>query len=100
MRISDWSSDVCSSDLPDVRCAVAPCLTLPLAMGPSQGSPGAGGAEPGVSLSQKNFESVSAVSKRDNSDILGSLDIPGGSEERGVGKECVSMCRYRWAPYH
>src|SRR3546814_12231824 len=22
------------------------------------------------------------------------------SEERGVGKECVSTCRYRWAPYH
>src|SRR3546814_17150418 len=22
------------------------------------------------------------------------------SEERRVGKECVSKCRYRWAPYH
>src|SRR3546814_18687263 len=22
------------------------------------------------------------------------------SEERRVGKECVSTCRYRWAPYH
>src|SRR3546814_12415181 len=24
----------------------------------------------------------------------------GRSEERRVGKECVSTCRYRWAPYH
>ena len=27
-------------------------------------------------------------------------DIPGGSEERRVGKECASMCRSRWSPYH
>src|SRR3546814_21023261 len=27
--------------------------------------------------------------------------IPGQrSEERRVGKECVSTCRYRWSPYH
>src|SRR3546814_13418421 len=25
---------------------------------------------------------------------------PGRSEERRVGKECVSTCRSRWAPYH
>src|SRR3546814_12245397 len=25
---------------------------------------------------------------------------PRGSEERRVGKECVSTCRYRWSPYH
>ena len=24
----------------------------------------------------------------------------GGSEERRVGKECVSLCRSRWSPYH
>src|SRR3546814_15267321 len=39
--------------------------------------------------------------------ISGKLDLGGGakvyltrSEERRVGKECVSTCRYRWAPYH
>src|SRR3546814_18600430 len=27
--------------------------------------------------------------------------LPGGrSEERRVGKECVSTCRSRWSPYH
>src|SRR3546814_11284146 len=25
---------------------------------------------------------------------------PSRSEERRVGKECVSMCRFRWSPYH
>ena len=24
----------------------------------------------------------------------------GRSEERRVGKECASMCRSRWSPYH
>src|SRR3546814_7852760 len=30
------------------------------------------------------------------------VDKPAGvrSEERRVGKECVSTCRYRWSPYH
>src|SRR3546814_18078626 len=29
-------------------------------------------------------------------------EVPGDtrSEERRVGKECVSTCRYRWSPYH
>src|SRR3546814_19801051 len=26
--------------------------------------------------------------------------VAGRSEERRVGKECVSTCRYRWSPYH
>src|SRR3546814_9424382 len=26
--------------------------------------------------------------------------MPGRSEERRVGKECVSTCRSRWSPYH
>ena len=31
------------------------------------------------------------------------LDTPGGdlrSEERRVGKECLTQCRSRWSPYH
>src|SRR3546814_14339161 len=30
----------------------------------------------------------------------GSLEDRVRSEERRVGKECVSTCRYRWSPYH
>src|SRR3546814_21023174 len=28
------------------------------------------------------------------------IELPWRSEERRVGKECVSTCRYRWTPYH
>ena len=26
--------------------------------------------------------------------------LPGRSEERRVGKECIAVCRSRWSPYH
>ena len=29
-----------------------------------------------------------------------SVHVPGRSEERRVGKECLSVCRSRWSPYH
>src|SRR3546814_10914652 len=63
MRISDWSSDVCSSDLR------AYCIQRSAA------------ARPGICST-----SASAAPTR--------------SEERRVGKECVSKCRSRWSPYH
>src|SRR3546814_5457651 len=69
MRISDWSSDVCSSDLGSRRSRRA-----------------AGAHRP--------------VARRDRRDPR---DLPAPrarSEERRVGKECVSTCRSRWSPYH
>src|SRR3546814_2126931 len=68
MRISDWSSDVCSSDLlvhnPPDRDLVA---------------------------RQSNFDET----------LRGRIDAAfPRSEERRVGKECVSTCRSRWSPYH
>ena len=33
-------------------------------------------------------------------DIKGFGEVPRRSEERRVGKECASMCRSRWSPYH
>src|SRR3546814_15524427 len=42
-----------------------------------------------------------------NSFVISANDAPfggikesGRSEERRVGKECVSTCRSRWSPYH
>src|SRR3546814_15784163 len=32
--------------------------------------------------------------------IAWECDYPHRSEERRVGKECVSTCRSRWSPYH
>src|SRR3546814_20924831 len=37
--------------------------------------------------------------RRAQVDILAAVLDP-RSEERRVGKECVSMCRPRWSPYH
>ena len=30
----------------------------------------------------------------------GTLTVEEGSEERRVGKECLTQCRSRWSPYH
>src|SRR3546814_12900473 len=83
MRISDWSSDVCSSDLRALSL-ILPLLALLLLsyayFGPYL---------PGDLFSHQGF----TVSQ-----IVG--DIYARSEERRVGKECVSTCRSRWSPYH
>src|SRR3546814_2487159 len=67
MRISDWSSDVCSSDLPWHFEWGSDRLLEPEFFG-------------------------HRVRDRQSGD--------GRSEERRVGKECVSTCRSRWSPYH
>src|SRR3546814_4683878 len=74
MRISDWSSDVCSSDLLDCRRSFA-ILRF---------------------MDRRNFTKL-ALSGLAFSFLA---DSAGRSEERRVGKECVSTCRSRWSPYH
>src|SRR3546814_4491120 len=75
MRISDWSSDVCSSD-----------LRISKAMeGKPQDWPDIELASAEEALA-KEIEASTMADKR--------------SEERRVGKECVSTCRSRWSPYH
>src|SRR3546814_9098192 len=75
MRISDWSSDVCSSDL-------------------GMGRRGAGPA--GAAPRRDEAGAHQAVDRRAARVAGFSLR----SEERRVGKECVSTCRSRWSPYH
>src|SRR3546814_3650582 len=78
MRISDWSSDVCSSDLSWRMTAasqwkiLAYFILLGIAMFV-------------VFMILGMIVGVSAFAR---------------SEERRVGKECVSTCRSRWSPYH
>src|SRR3546814_14657667 len=46
-------------------------------------------------------ETVVGVIRRRNMDIATQRASPKWrSEERRVGKECVSTCRSRWSPYH
>src|SRR3546814_5597825 len=70
MRISDWSSDVCSSDLHRLHRA-------------------------------RHLEGVIDAAPCRCADRLRGAFLCGiRSEERRVGKECVSTCRSRWSPYH
>src|SRR3546814_13507435 len=114
MRISDWSSDVCSSDL-DARAAG-------LAVVPLKGvalhalelyAPGErpmadidllvreGDAGMAVAMLQGlgYVESYAQWKHRVFKPADGQ-PVPGlRSEERRVGKECVSTCKSRWSPY-
>src|SRR3546814_13091580 len=105
MRISDWSSDVCSSDLGGDRQAVVL-------------------ARRALAAGLDGEEARHAVSDRDDVDRVVDHDEAGGaqaasnrgqalpaerdveavggeerSEERRVGKECGSTGRSRWSPY-
>src|SRR3546814_4702088 len=76
MRISDWSSDVCSSDLhPSRKHGRSASSTTPTAT-PK--------CPPAPAPAPKTAPNAS----------------PPRSEERRVGKACVSTCRSRWSPYH
>src|SRR3546814_2472462 len=71
MRISDWSSDVCSSDLPHH-----------------------------VEHQRLFSSSATTYTPLGVPFVLQALLRGYRSEERRVGKECVSTCRSRWSPYH
>src|SRR3546814_9375256 len=74
MRISDWSSEVCSSDLVSRPRAYSP---VPETVNPSLRSNG----------------------RRVRRSIVPEMPET-RSEERRVGNECVSTCRSRWSPSH
>src|SRR3546814_16881106 len=92
MRIRDWSSDVCSSDL---------CPTGPAVWG-----------MPGTDAQHTFFQWLHQGTDGAPVDFIVSQDADHGwaehhpsllanrSEERRVGQECVGTCRSRWSPYH
>src|SRR3546814_4356355 len=98
MRISDWSSDVCSSDLD--REEPQAVRVLPGAVSTYAGGESCVG--PSFTASHTAARHVAAFYDRV------SIWRPPGkrrrdrnrSEERRVGKECVSTCRSRWSPDH
>src|SRR3546814_7129510 len=76
MRISDWSSDVCSSDLSiDARRVTQELTQTPMEI-----------------TDRALLDRIGPRSRK-----CARLER---SEERRVGKECVSTCRSRWSPYH
>src|SRR3546814_13784301 len=104
MRISDWSSDVCSSDLRIGRVFMVLRLTRLTAAGQMLGACiNARRYELLVSVMMALLLMVVAavflylVEGTVQPEAFGSVPR---SEERRVGKECVSTCRSGWAPYH
>src|SRR3546814_2877821 len=99
MRISDWSSDVCSSDLRDWQ-PVGRERTL------SRRRETRSGNNTWIAIgSRDGFGEILAEGlgdwscKQSNRIRVASGHIE-RSEGRRVGKECVSKCRSRWSPYH
>src|SRR3546814_14961595 len=124
MRISDWSSDVCSSDL----WTFVPQITVPIFSG------GRLTAQLEVSkvdrdIAVAQYEQAIQTAFREVADALAKRSVVDGqlaaqrkravaaqasydlvqaryeegvvrSEERRVGKEWVSTCSSRWSPYH
>src|SRR3546814_15398068 len=93
MRISDWSSDVCSSDL----SAAASAAGHEMVDAPVSG--GTVGAE-NATLTFMCGGSDAAFARAEPVLKVMGKTIVHRSEERRVGNECVSTCRSRWSPYH
>src|SRR3546814_19780910 len=105
MRISDWSSDVCSSDLIRIAGKHAVFGITPAKLGilypPSdvarlRALVGDGQAArllfSGMTINGEPARQIGLVEEF--------VDDANRSEERRVGKEGVSTCRSRWLPYH
>src|SRR3546814_11934932 len=97
MRISDWSSDVCSSDL-DRRREVIVAQEILQSMGLRAFTPMVvacpGCGRTSSTVFQELADSIQSY-LRDQMPVWKSR-----SEERRVGKECVRTSRSRWWPYH
>src|SRR3546814_10328319 len=87
VRISDWSSDVCSSDLARAG-GVCPVAEHSRAAGRDDGT--ALAACPTQRLRRCELAGLAA----------GRIAAAGRSEARRVGTEGVSTCRSRWSPDH
>src|SRR3546814_15920395 len=104
VRISDWSSDVCSPDLVTATSDIRPDRAAILAM-----LPGFEGEilqkPPAYSAlkidGRRAYDLARAHSQgRGEAPDVAPRPIRIRSEERRVGKECVSTCRSRWSQYH
>src|SRR3546814_14689834 len=97
MRISDWSSDVCSSDLPFGDFAAGPDLSR--RWDDVRRSIAFAAERHGYSLVPAAL-CTRPVDSREVAEALLILQPSAfnRSEERRVGKECVSTCRSRWSP--
>src|SRR3546814_18963339 len=88
MRISDWSSDVCSSDLDSVKSYFG-MRKISTGVNPKTG-------KLALLLNNKPLFHNGTLDQGWWPERL----LTPRSEERRVGKDCVSTCRSRWSTYH
>src|SRR3546814_13514488 len=103
MRISDWSSDVCSSDLCIVRdddsvSAEEDSLAENVHREPLHPLDQFRAMQKLVEQGS-DIETVAATFMVTPAVVKQRLKLADRSEERRVGKECVRTCRSRWSPY-
>src|SRR3546814_12845629 len=122
MRISDWSSDVCSSDL-FKQGGINIQSVVPASNGIVSAQPtfapekvtdyeigikadyhlGSVDSRTNIALFTADFSGLHRATSFFNGQTTSNqIENVAGlrSEERRVGKECVSTCRSRWSPYH
>src|SRR3546814_17086628 len=93
MLSSDWSSDVCSSDLFDstLTNVLKERFALPLSLDAF--------FDTFMQRTGAHFDTqLAALLEQERERLFPNGE--GRSEERRVGKECVRTCRSRWSPYH
>src|SRR3546814_6106875 len=99
MRISDWSTDVCSADL--LRRVEEPReRTADIAQANARAA--VDDDRVGADRLRRIADAAdarAAIVRPQKADHIVLVDAV-RSEERRVGKECVSTCRSRWSPYH
>src|SRR3546814_3863758 len=97
MRISDWSSDVCSSVLEQPFASLDHCFAQVVREDFAEDDEQQDGQD-----HHGHAAVVEAVhlAKESEAKATGADQPHDRSEERRVGKECVSTCRSRWSPYH
>src|SRR3546814_13593856 len=112
MRISDWSSDVCSSDLPVFR-EISNARHTSLMLSPSRRR---ATKRRRSSITELSFHGINTSGLQLQAEVLPMCPVQNVTylsgrslyprlrsprpEERRVGKASVSSCRYRGSPYH
>src|SRR3546814_5749249 len=89
MRISDWSSDVCSSDLVNLKAVDVSIIKIYENNIPQF-------------LQQNDLQGNYGLRRVARPVVQKTIWLDqdrSRSEERRVGKECVNTCRSRWSPY-
>src|SRR3546814_12035870 len=107
MRISDWSSDVCSSDLETAVVMLVVAYRLGGAIHCERVARRRAGEIPAAWFARWYLVAFLGIVLPLGLRMLvvapfnlpASSMEPSRSEERRVGKECVSTCRSRWSPY-